>query len=64
MNAWTDLHEKVRALQIENERLRAALRDAVEGMADMRPYVEDYFAEKWGHDAYIARARAALGEKL
>ena len=43
-----------------DERLREALTDALEGMLDMRPYVPDYFAEKWDHDGYIERARAAL----
>ena len=47
--------------QEERERaLRAALEDALEGMEEMRGYVSDYFREKWGHDAYIERARAAL----
>jgi hypothetical protein len=40
--------------------LEAALRDALDGMLDMRPYVDKYFAEKWGHDDYIARAKATL----
>lgn len=47
-------------LQARVEVLTAALTDALEGLEDMRPYVSDYFAEKWGHDGYITRARAAL----
>lgn len=39
----------------------AALRDLLEVAEDMRPYVPDYFAKKWDHDAGLARARAALG---
>jgi hypothetical protein len=39
---------------------RAALADALEGMQDMVGYVGDYFREKWGHDDYIGRAKAAL----
>lgn len=41
-------------------RLRDALQDALEGLEDMRPYVPDYFADKWDHDDYIDRARSAL----
>ena len=44
----------------EIERLRAALVDAIEGMEDMRPYVDPYFAEKWEHDGYIERAKAMV----
>jgi predicted nucleic acid-binding Zn-ribbon protein len=40
--------------------LRVALTNALEGMRDMRGYVNDYFAEKWGHDDYIKRAEKAL----
>jgi hypothetical protein len=31
-------------------------------MKDMIGYVPEYFQEKWGHQAYIDRARAALEE--
>ncbi len=44
-----------------NATLRAVLADAVEGMEDMIGYVGPYFREKWDHDGYIARAKAALG---
>jgi hypothetical protein len=47
----------------EQEPLRLALEDALEGMQDMRPYVAEYFADKWEHDAYISRARTALGQE-
>lgn len=40
--------------------LQESLADAIEGMEDMIAYVPDYFREKWGHDDYIARAKAAL----
>lgn len=43
-------------------KLEAALRDAIEGMEDMLPYVSEYFREKWGHQGYIDRAKAALAE--
>lgn len=39
-----------------------AFKDLLEGAEDMRPYVSDYFAEKWGHDGYLERARAALAK--
>jgi hypothetical protein len=48
-------------LRAERDALRAHLADALEGMEDMVGYVGDYFREKWGHDEYIARAKAALG---
>lgn len=38
----------------------SALADAVEGMVDMIGYVPDYFRQKWRHDEYLDRARAAL----
>lgn len=41
--------------------LAAALADAVEGMEDMIDYVPDYFRQKWGHNGYLERGRAALG---
>lgn len=31
-------------------------------MEDMIGYVPEYFQEKWGHRAYIDRARAVLAE--
>lgn len=37
-----------------------ALHDATEGLREMRPYVPDYFAQKWMHDGYIERAEAAI----
>ena len=40
--------------------LLGALKEALEGMEDMRAYVPDYFATKWGHDDAIARARDAI----
>jgi hypothetical protein len=41
-------------------RLLAALKDALDGLEDMCPYVPDYFREKWDHQGYIDRAREAL----
>lgn len=43
--------------------LRVALGDALEGLEDMLPYVPDYFIDKYGHQGYIDRARAALARK-
>jgi len=40
--------------------LASELEEAIEGMEDMIPYVPDYFRNKWNHDAFITRARAAL----
>lgn len=50
----------VPALVAEVRRLKRALTDALEGLEEMRPYVDSYFAEKWHHDGYIIRARIAL----
>lgn len=47
------------AVRAERDALRAALLDAIEGMEEMASYVSPYFQEKWGHQEYIARARAA-----
>lgn len=40
---------------------REALEDALDGLEEMIGYVPEYFREKWGHDAYIERARKVLG---
>lgn len=40
---------------------REALEDALDGLEEMIGYVPEYFREKWGHDAYIDRAREVLG---
>jgi soluble cytochrome b562 len=42
--------------------LPAALKDAIDGMEDMIGYVPEYFQEKWDHQGYIDRAKAALEE--
>lgn len=42
------------------EILRGALEDALDGLEDMFPYVPEFFREKWEHQGYIDRARAAL----
>lgn len=42
--------------------LIAALKDALGGMEDMIGYVPEYFREKWEHQDYIDRAKAALEE--
>jgi hypothetical protein len=44
------------------ERLRAALEDAADGLAESIAYASPYFRAKWGLDSYLARARAALEE--
>jgi hypothetical protein len=54
------LWEFASRLEAERDALRAALADALEGMQDMVGYVGEYFREKWGHDEYIERAKAAL----
>ena len=58
--AQKQLADALAAARTDNERLREELRNALEGMEDMRGYVSDYFAEKWGHDEYIARVKAAI----
>jgi hypothetical protein len=40
--------------------LRTALADALEGLEEMFAYVPVCFQEKWEHQGYIDRARAAL----
>lgn len=44
----------------QHEALRAALRDALEGLQEMLPYVPDYFVQKWALDGYVDRAKEAL----
>lgn len=53
-------NSKVMDLEAEKAYLRRSLEDALEGLLEMRPYVSEYFADKWGHDDYIKRAREAL----
>ena len=48
--------------QTAEERLLAALKDALDGMEDMIGYVPEYFQEKWDHQGYVERARAAVAE--
>lgn len=60
-NEPDSLAQQTLDLAEDNRRLRKALADALEGMQDMRPYVPEYFAEKWNHDTYIERAKTALG---
>ena len=48
----------------ERDRWRAALKDALEGMEDMLPYVPEFFREKWDHQAYLDRARVALEQEV
>lgn len=60
VGVWDDLHV---ALREQAEELEPALRYALDGMLDMRPYVDAYFADKWGHDEYIARVKAVLEKK-
>jgi hypothetical protein len=40
--------------------LESALQDALEGLRDMLPYVDEYFRKKWDHQGYIDRAEKAL----
>jgi len=53
---------ETRALLTTVKVLREGLEDALDGMRDMRPYVFEYFAEKWDHDAYIRRAEELLAQ--
>lgn len=46
--------------RLRAEELFAAFNELLDGAEDMRPYVSDYFAEKWGHDEYLSNARAAI----
>lgn len=57
---WGSCHKRQVESEAERDALRIHLADALEGMQDMVGYVGDYFREKWGHDDYIARAKAAL----
>lgn len=49
-----------RAPRPAEEVLAAALKEAVEELDDMVPYVSDYFRAKWGYDETIARLRSVL----
>lgn len=42
--------------------LRAALKDALEGLNEMLPYVPAHFREKHDLELYVTRAETALGE--
>ena len=44
--------------------LRGALATAIEEMEDMLPYVPDYFQEKWGYPATIAKLKAIYAEHI
>lgn len=50
------------AVAAERERWIKALKDALDGLEDMFPYVPEFFREKWEHQGYIDRAKAALRE--
>ena len=60
LQALFRMYNAAKQLEVERDALRAGLEEALDGMEDMRAYVDPYFAEKWGHDAYIARAQALL----
>jgi hypothetical protein len=51
---------RARRAEAENERLRAALDDAADLIAEWGAYASDYFKEKWGLDDVVARIRATL----
>lgn len=42
----------------ERDALQEAFDDLLEVATDMRPYVPDYFAQKWHHDDDLEKARA------
>lgn len=48
----------------EVARLRAALDDAVKGMARMLPYITDFKRQEWQLDAHLHRAQVALWKDL
>ena len=50
-------------LRRENERLRKALRDAIEAIEAWGSYASDYFKDKHDFDGDVARARAALEDE-
>ena len=72
LTGWDDLDDGQREVDMrigeavaaaERDRaddLSVALADALYGLEDMFPYVPEYFQEKWDHQGYIDRARAAL----
>jgi hypothetical protein len=48
------------SLQAENDRLREALRDAIDGYQECAPYKGDYLYQKHGDEKEVARLKAAL----
>lgn len=46
----------------DEEILKAALEDAIDGMEEMLPYIDSYFRRKWQLEAYLARAQIALAK--
>ena len=54
----------VHKLEAERDALRKALGDAEEGLREMFGYVPEYFREKWNHQGYIDRARAAIDSTI
>lgn len=52
--------ELMAELEDRIKELEDGLTEAIDYMEDMRGYVNPYFAEKWGHDEGIAKAKAAL----
>ena len=57
-----DLIATLRQREEQVEKLFVALRDAEDGLREMRGYVDPYYAEKWDHDGYIDRVKAAIAE--
>lgn len=55
---WPDGYaDDVRALLGELDKARAAMKDALEGLEEMLPYIDGYFVEKWKLGGYVDRAR-------
>ncbi len=55
-------HDDIRKLQEENERLRAALHEAVDEIEAWGSYASPYFREKHDLEGTLSELRAALGE--
>lgn len=56
-------HDRNDARKMERDRYWSVLSDAVDLAAEMRPYVPDYFADKWAHDDELERLRQTLKEQ-
>ena len=60
--AYHHLLAETKQLRTNKKTLVDALKQAIEGMADMIDYVPGYFRKKWKHDDCITEAREALNK--